>query len=165
VPPQIAVHPIVQVFTAIRVIDYAARNTIAEFLPVPLTVPEYEVLRLLQLDQDGLSPTEITRRLWTTKSTLTGVLKRLAADGLVRIEPCNEDGRRKRVWLAPHGRDAFQEAAMRIRPQMQRLREAFTLEEFRAALPFLKALGAWLEARDWEPPADARPGAEPRRPW
>jgi hypothetical protein len=37
---------------------------------------------------------------------------------------------------------------------MQRLREAFTLEEFRAVLPFLKALGAWLEARDWEPPHD-----------
>jgi DNA-binding MarR family transcriptional regulator len=159
VPPQIAVHPIVQVFTAIRIVDNAARSVIAEFLEAPLTVPEYEVLRLLQLTQDGLTPTEITGMLRTTKSALSGALKRLSADELVRIKPCERDGRSKRVWLAPRGRAAFEAAAERIRPQMRRLRDAFTLEEFRAALPFLKALGAWLEARDWEPPRDTRPGA------
>jgi DNA-binding MarR family transcriptional regulator len=156
---QIAQHPALQVFTAIRIVDNAARSTIAECLQAPLTVPEYEVLRLLQLTQDGLTPAEITRRLRTYKSALTGVLKRLAADGLVRIEPCARDRRSKCVWLTPRGRADFEEAAERIRPQMQRLRDAFTLEEFRAALPFLKALGAWLEARDWEPPRDTHPGA------
>jgi DNA-binding MarR family transcriptional regulator len=156
VPPQITEHPILQVFAAIRRIDNGVYNAIAEFLPKSLNVSEYEVLRHLQISRDGLSPTELALALQAAKSGLTVVLQRLSRDGLVRIEPCGQDGRRKRVWITENGREAFDEAAHCIRPHMHRLREAFTLDEFREVLPFLKALGAWLEARDWEAPGAAQ---------
>jgi DNA-binding MarR family transcriptional regulator len=152
---QINEHPALQVFAAIRQVDDGVRSAIAEFLPAALTVPEYEVLRRLQIGRDGVTPTDLAQSLRVARSGLTLVLKRLDGDGLVRIAPCGQDRRRKRVWLTTPGRAAFDEAAARIRPHMHRLREAFTLEEFRAALPFLRALGAWLEERDWEAPLTA----------
>ena len=33
---------------------------------------------------------------------------------------------------------------------MEHLREAFTTDEFRAAVPFLKALRVWFEEEGWE---------------
>jgi DNA-binding MarR family transcriptional regulator len=146
---QIVDHPVVQVFTEIRLIDEGVRDAIAESLPEGLTVPMYDVLRLLELRGDGLTPAEIAQGLHEPKSGMTTTLQRLEGGGFIRIEPCPEDGRKKRVFVTPSGRDAFTEAVAGIRPKMEHLREAFTMDEFREALPFLKALHAWFEERDW----------------
>ena len=52
--------------------------------------------------------------------------------------------------LTPAGLDVYTRARNAIRPQMDKLREAFTLNEFREALPFLKALQTWFAQRDWD---------------
>jgi DNA-binding MarR family transcriptional regulator len=146
---QPADHPVLQVFANIRLIHEGVRDAIAESLPEGLTVPQYEVLRLIDFRGDGISPAEISETLHIPKSGLTNTLQRLEANGYVRVEPCAEDGRKKRVWLTPAGREAFVDALAGIRPKMDHLREAFTLEEFREALPFLKALRAWFQEKDW----------------
>jgi hypothetical protein len=43
------------------------------------------------------------------------------------------------------GRQAYQRAMAAIKPRMANLREGFTQKEFREALPFLRALRAWME--------------------
>ena len=146
---QIIDHPVLQVFTEIRLIHEGVRDAIAESLPDGLTVAMYDVLRLLELRGDGLTPAEIAQGLHEPKSGMTTTLQRLEAGGFIRVEPCPEDGRKKRVSMTPAGRDAFTEAVAGIRPKMEHLREAFTMDEFREALPFLKALHAWFEERDW----------------
>jgi DNA-binding MarR family transcriptional regulator len=142
-------HPILQTFAMIRRIEEGVREQIAECLPPGLTVPQYEVMRLLDLKGDGLTPAEIAQSLHATKSGLTTTLQRLQAGGFVRVEPCPEDGRKKTIWITPAGKEAYIEALGAIRPKMGKLREAFTPEEFRDALPFLKALQTWFAERDW----------------
>jgi DNA-binding MarR family transcriptional regulator len=142
-------NPVLQVFSMIRLIDDGVREQIAECLPEELSVSQYELMRLLDMRGDGLTPAEIAQTLHTPKSGVTAALQRLEASGFIRVDPCPEDGRRKRVWITPQGREIYVNAVGAIRPKMEKLREAFTMDEFRDALPFLRALQSWFAQRDW----------------
>jgi DNA-binding MarR family transcriptional regulator len=137
-------HPDVQVFDEIRYIEHLVRTAIARKLPVGLTYPQFEVMNLLSRRGDGITPLDIARALQMTKSSLTNTLQRLCARHLVRVEICANDGRRKRIWLTPEGRQAYGKSMAAIRPRMESLRDGFTQKEFREALPFLRALRTWL---------------------
>jgi DNA-binding MarR family transcriptional regulator len=137
-------HPDIQVFDEIRYIEHLVRTAIARKLPVGLTYPQFEVMNLLSRRGDGITPLEIARALQMTKSGLTNTLQRLHARGLIRVEICANDLRRKRIWLPPEGKQAYAQAMVAIRPRMESLRDGFTQKEFRDALPFLKALRTWL---------------------
>jgi DNA-binding MarR family transcriptional regulator len=147
--PQVFFHPVIEAFAQIRRIDEGVRDAITECLTDGLTLPQFEVLRLLDSRGDGLSPAEIAQALHAPKSGLTVTLQRLEASGFARVEPCPDDRRKKRVCFTQKGLEAYMQTLAVIRPRMERLREAFTLDEFRDALPFLKALNAWFEERDW----------------
>jgi DNA-binding MarR family transcriptional regulator len=137
-------HPDVQVFDEIRYIEHLVRTTITRKLPVGLTYPQFEVMNLLSRRGDGISPLEVARALQMTKSGLTNTLQRLLARKLIHVEHCENDGRRKVIWLTPEGRTAYGQSMVAIRPKMEDLRDGFTQKEFRDALPFLKALRTWL---------------------
>ena len=137
-------HPDIQVFDEIRYIEHLVRTAIARKLPVGLTYPQFEVMNLLSRRGDGITPLEIARALQMTKSGLTNTLQRLLARQLVRVEGCEADGRRKRIWLTAEGRQAYGHAMAALRPRMESLRDGFTQKEFREAPPFLKALRTWL---------------------
>ena len=141
--------PVLQVFGMIRLIDNGVREQIAESLPKGLSVPQYEMMRLFDFKGDGMTPAEIAQTLNVPKSGVTAILQHLEASGYVRVEPCPDDGRRKRVWLTDAGREIYITTVTAIRPKMEKLREAFTMEEFREALPFLRALQIWFAERDW----------------
>jgi DNA-binding MarR family transcriptional regulator len=138
-------HPAVEVFDYMGRIDNHVRANVTRRLPAGVSFAQYEVLRFLEIRGDGRTPAEIARALDAPKSALTNTLQRLEAAGLVRVEPCGQDARKKRVWLTPAGLELYGRTVAAIRPSMERLREAFTLEEFREALPFLKALNSWFE--------------------
>lgn len=142
-------NPVLQTFALIRQIDNGVRDQIAECLPEGLNVSQYETLRLFDLKGDGLAPAEIAQSLHLPKSVVTSILQHLEASGFVRIEPCPQDGRRKQAWITAAGRDIYVASVAAIRPKMEKLREAFTLDEFREALPFLRALQTWFAERDW----------------
>ncbi|HEX3364436.1 MarR family winged helix-turn-helix transcriptional regulator [Phenylobacterium sp.] len=137
-------HPDVQVFDEIRYIEHLVRTAIARKLPVGLNYPQFEVMNLLSRRGDGITPLEIARALQMTKSGLTNTLQRLCARKLTRVEHCEADGRKKRIWLTAEGKQAYSQAMAAIRPRMESLRDGFTQKEFREALPFLKALRTWL---------------------
>ena len=142
-------NPVLQTFAMIRRIDNGVRDQIAESLPAAINVSQYELMRLFDLKGNGLTPAEIAQSLQTPKSGVTALLQRLEASGFVRIEPCPEDGRKKQVWITPEGQEIYIAAVAAIRPKMEKLREAFTMDEFREALPFLRALQTWFAERDW----------------
>ena len=142
-------NPVLQTFAMIRRIDNGVRDQIAESLPEGLNVSQYEALRLFDLKGDGLTPADIAQSLHLPKSGVTAILQHLEASGLIRVEPCPEDGRKKQAWITPEGRELYVAAVTAIRPKMEKLREAFTMDEFRDALPFLRALQTWFAERDW----------------
>ena len=103
------------------------------------------MLSLLSRRGDGRTPGEITRALQITKSGLTNTLHRLTAGKLVRIEGSADDGRMKRIWLTAEGHRTYALSLAGLRPKIERLRQAFPRGELRDALPFLRALRAWLD--------------------
>jgi DNA-binding MarR family transcriptional regulator len=138
-------HPAIAVFDYMGRIDNHVRAALAAHLPAGVSYAQYEVLRLLDRRGEGQTPAEIARALDSPKSGLTNTLQRLESSGFVRIEPCGEDARKKRVRSTAAGRQVYARAVAGVRPRMEHLREAFTWDEFRAVLPFLKALNAWFE--------------------
>jgi DNA-binding MarR family transcriptional regulator len=137
-------HPEVQVFDEIGMIECGVRTIISRCLPVGVTYPQFEVMNHLVRRGEGQTPAQIALALQMTPGAITNTLQRLDVTGLARIEPDAADRRKKRVSLTPAGRAAYQRAMASLKPRMESLREGFTKKEFREALPFLRALRAWL---------------------
>jgi DNA-binding MarR family transcriptional regulator len=72
--------------------------------PLGLTYPQYIVLLVLW-QTDNLTVKEIGQRLYLDSGTLTPLLKRLEAAGIVRRIRDAQDERQVRVRLTPKGRE------------------------------------------------------------
>ncbi|KQP47677.1 MarR family winged helix-turn-helix transcriptional regulator [Pseudorhodoferax sp. Leaf274] len=72
--------------------------------PLGLTYPQYLAMMVLW-EQDGPMVSTLGDRLRLDSGTLTPLLKRLEAAGLVQRERAVEDERRVHVHLTPAGRD------------------------------------------------------------
>ncbi|MBY0299533.1 MAG: MarR family transcriptional regulator [Methylobacterium sp.] len=83
-----------------------------------LTYPQYLVLIVLW-ENDGLTVSEIGRRLRLDSGTLTPVLKRLEGAGFVRRTRRQEDEREVEISLTPEGK-ALQEEAVEVRREVVR---------------------------------------------
>lgn len=88
------------VYAAARAVTGAYRRALT---PLGLTFPQYLVLVVLS-DRDGASVSEIGSELRLETGTLTPVLKRLEADGIVTRQRSQVDEREVEIWLTPRGR-------------------------------------------------------------
>ena len=77
--------------------------------PLGLTYPQYLVLLVLW-QGDGISVSQLGERLTLDSGTLTPVLKRLAALGLLQRQRDSSDERRVRLHLTTTGRDLKRQA-------------------------------------------------------
>lgn len=71
-----------------------------------LTPAQFDVIATLG-DTDGLTCSELSQATLVTKGTLTGVLDRLAAKGLIRRDPDPQDRRAVRIRLTDKGDALF----------------------------------------------------------
>jgi MarR family transcriptional regulator, 2-MHQ and catechol-resistance regulon repressor len=71
-----------------------------------LTPSQFDVIATLG-DTDGMTCSELSARTLVTKGTLTGVLDRLVAKGLIRRESVDSDRRRIRIQLTEKGNTVF----------------------------------------------------------
>lgn len=154
-PPVVEEHPEVQVFDEIALIECGVRTIVTRSLPVGMTYPQFEVMNLLARRGEGQTPGQLAAALQMTPGAITNTLDRLEATGLAVVEPDPADKRKKRVAMTAAGRQAYVRAMAGIKPRMGSLRESFTQKEFREALPFLKALRAWMEDETERLSADA----------
>lgn len=81
-----------------------------------LTYPQYLVMLVLWAE-DGLSVSALGARLMLDSGTLTPLLKRLAAQGLLERRRGTEDERRVELHLSPAGR-ALRRRALHLPEQM-----------------------------------------------
>ncbi|HNT24540.1 MAG TPA: MarR family transcriptional regulator [Anaerolineales bacterium] len=92
----------------------ASRLVIQAYQPhlekLGLTYPQYLVLMILW-ETDNLSVNEIAHRLILNTNTITPVLKRMEAQGLIARKRSEEDERRVIVTLTPKGKQLQIEAA------------------------------------------------------
>jgi DNA-binding MarR family transcriptional regulator len=79
--------------------------------PFAITFPRYEALMLLSFTQSGALPVgKLGERLQVHRSSVTNVVEKLEADGLVERIPHPHDGRATLVQITDAGRDTAQRA-------------------------------------------------------
>ena len=88
-------------YAATRAITKTYRQKLG---PMGLTYPQYLVLIVLW-EKDGITISEIGRRLMLDSGTLTPLIKRLEGMDIVQRERGTDDEREVKVWLAPKGLD------------------------------------------------------------
>lgn len=92
----------------------ASRLVIQEYQPhlekLGITYPQYLVLMILW-ETDSIAVSEITRRLILNTNTITPVLKRMEAQGIITRQRSDEDERKVIVTLTPKGKELQIEAA------------------------------------------------------
>jgi DNA-binding MarR family transcriptional regulator len=102
-----------------------------------LTPSQFDVIATLG-DTDGMTCSELSHKTLVTKGTLTGVLDRLAAKGLIKREAIQEDRRFTKISLTSKGdalfRKTFSAHTAFIRPFFER---ALTPQEVEQARAFL----------------------------
>src|SRR3990172_4860388 len=101
-----------------------------------LTAPQAKVILCLG-DTDGMPCSEITEQTLITKGTLTGVIDRLEAKGLVQRWSDSDDGRKIIVDLTRMGERVFQREYPRYLAQLKPRFEAFSSRELKQAAALL----------------------------
>lgn len=103
-----------------------------------LTYPQYLVMLVLW-EQDAVPVKEIGSRLFLDSGTLTPLLKRLEAGGLLERHRDPEDERQVRIVLTPEGR-TLRERALHVPHQVHQScgQDLPTVERLRAALSTIR---------------------------
>ncbi|MDF1719142.1 MAG: MarR family transcriptional regulator [Minwuia sp.] len=71
------------------------------------TLPRFDVLAQLDRAPDGLTMSGLSARLMVSAGNITGLVARLADEGLVERAPHPADGRAQVVRMTPAGKQAF----------------------------------------------------------
>ena len=115
---------------------YAASRLITrEYQPfldkLEITYPQYLVLMVLW-EKDSLSVNEITEKLILNTNTMTPILKRMEAQGIIIRKRSEEDERRVIITLTPKGKQLQSEASSIPEKLVARLvSEKVSLEELK----------------------------------
>lgn len=129
---------------------YAATNLINRlYTPVlralELTYPQYLVLLVLW-EEEPQTVGSLGVRLYLDSGTLTPLLKRMEAGGLIKRQRDPDDERRVRVTLTEQGR-GLRQAALHVPGTMAQGYDAAGVEELRARVSALVAILAQHDGR------------------
>ena len=117
--------------------------------PLGLTYPQYLVMLVLW-EADGLTVSAMGERIMLDSGTLTPLLKRIEANGLVQRLRDSSDERRVLLWLTPAGR-ALKARAVKV-PAAMACATGCSLDEIEALTARLTELRLQL-ARNTSSPA------------
>jgi DNA-binding MarR family transcriptional regulator len=88
---------------------------------VGISLAKFDILAQLDLHRDGLSLGVLSERLKVTDGNITGLVRRLLADGLIVKEMSRVDRRSFVVSLSPQGVEKFKAACVVHRKHLERL--------------------------------------------
>lgn len=157
-PPSLQDRPDVAVFSEIGIIEHLMRHSVIAHLPPRMTYAHFEMLMHFTRRGDGQTPAELASAMMMTKGAITNILQKMEGLGLVCVLADVKDRRKKRVKLTRAGAQAYEQILRDMKWKMDALREGFTENEFRQALPFLRSLRTFLEdiSDRGEPEASSR---------
>ena len=137
-------HPYVAVFHEIGAIEHYMRQAVGRHLPAGMTNAHFELLGYFARHGDGQTPAAIARTLMMTKGAVTNILQKMEAQGYVAVLADCADRRKKRVRVTRAGLDAYGCVQRNMKSKVEALRGGFTDNEFKAAIPFLRALHTFM---------------------
>jgi DNA-binding MarR family transcriptional regulator len=107
---------------------------------IRVTGPQRLALRLIE-NAPGLTASDLTERLHVHKSTLSGVLQRLEAVGLISRQTDTEDARRQRLSVTPAGRALAERRTGTVEATVADVLREFSPRDVDAARRVLQRLG------------------------
>ena len=116
------------------------------------TLPRFDVLSALFRETEPITMSQLTDHLLVSNGNLTGLVTRLADDGLISREHDPEDRRVQRVMLTAEGRAAFQGMAQQHEALVNSLFSAMSDPELDQLLGLTTKLN--LSLRDSPEPAE-----------
>lgn len=105
-----------------------------------MTLPQFDVLAALARTQTGMTMTEVSRLLMVSNGNVTGIIDRLAADGLVMRQVADRDRRAVRVSLTRLGASTFAEVAAAHEGWVDELLSEFTRADAEVLITHLDGL-------------------------
>jgi DNA-binding MarR family transcriptional regulator len=141
-------HPVAfDFFLEISVIDQLAGTAMERALPEGVSMASFGLLNHLTSKGGADSPARLAQALMVTKGTVTALLKRLEARGLVALSPDPSDGRGKVVALTEAGRRSREAAIAALDPLLETFLAAFPEPDLAGALPLLRRVRLDLNRR------------------
>lgn len=105
--PSLAPEPFLRTFRAlVEAYQVVMLTASREIERLGLTVPQYDVIATLG-DTPGMTTMELAEQSLITRGTLTGVLDRLEAKGLISRKRGDKDARQIYIKLTAEGEDLF----------------------------------------------------------
>lgn len=128
----------------IRAIDLRSRKLFAQ---CGLTVPQIVVLKRLAIT-DALPVTALTQQVHLSQATVTGIIDRLQAKGLVGRVRSGRDRRQVEIHLTDAGREALEKAPRLLQDSFIERLQSLQQWEQTLILSSLQRVVAMMEARD-----------------
>lgn len=94
-----------RLLTCSNLIEATVRRNLRERFAT--TLPRFDILAQLDRVPQGLSLGALSKRMMVSNGNVTGLIERLAAEGLVEAKTPSSDRRRQIVRLTPAGKAAF----------------------------------------------------------
>lgn len=132
----------------VRCYQALASYSAAQIREFGLTPPQFDVVATLG-NTPGMTPKDLVRKTLITKGTLTGIVDRLEACGVVRRVPSPTDGRSQIVRLTRKGAALFDRAFPAQLAYIGRAVAHFTTEDLARIETALRDLrGAFVVDKD-----------------
>ena len=98
-----------RLFTCKMLIENEVRRRLRDSFGV--TLPRFDLMAQLDRAPNGMTLGELSRRMMVSNGNVTGLVDRLAAQGLIKRRPSPTDRRAQLVSLTPEGRRVFRAMA------------------------------------------------------
>jgi DNA-binding MarR family transcriptional regulator len=98
-----------RLLTCTTLVEGEVRRRLRETFDV--TLPRFDLMAQLDKTPDGMTLGELSLRMMVSNGNVTGLVERLAADGLIARKPAPNDRRSQIVRLTAAGRRAFRAMA------------------------------------------------------
>lgn len=135
-----------QVLNEIGVINQLAQARAGHLLGPGLNLSQFVVLNHFTRLGGPRSLVQLASAMQVSKGAMSNTVARLAAKGLIDVQPDPADGRGKRVSLSDAGRAARQQALADLALGLADLGRDISPETLSAALPLLRQLRVWFDS-------------------
>lgn len=135
-----------QLLNEIGIIDQLAQNRAARLLGPALNLSQFVVLNHFTRLGGPRSLVQLASAMQVSKGAMSNTVTRLAAKGLLQVQPDPADGRGKLVDLSDAGRVARQQALSGLADGLADLGRDIPPETLLSALLLLRQLRLWFDS-------------------
>lgn len=132
-------------FNEIGIIAQLSSRMFEQRLPDGLTPSQFSVLNWFLRVDDEATPGRLAKAFQVTGGAMTNTLKKLEAKGLIRIEPDQTSGRKKKVTLTEAGREAREACLEAIAPLLDECSETFSIKAIESQMKPLADVRRYLD--------------------